>query len=278
MYGARQRRYRSFGSLESPARTFIQLGIRQKRLKSVPVAWEGQFLNCLSDGLTLRKRVKNERSNIGAQCRKPGHRRRDHYRGGICSKFNGDIDGSGREKQGDQWNERLGDCFALQGYRSRKQRFINSLPVRSCSVDRTSEVTRSLESFTSSVRIPRAYFWKRHHSAFVGIPWEGFTGRPIRRREVQVVRKLTNRPVSAFQTSPGDDLTSGSGRSCDFHNTFNTGSSKLLGQHANETAAAFASDTTSPRAKNLRIPSMLRHECLLDLEVTLAHPSKVRGN
>ena len=162
MYGARQRRYRSFGSSESPARTFIQLGIRQKRLKSVPVAWEGQFLNCLSDGLTLRKRVK--KSNIGAQCRKPGHRRPDHYRGGICSKFNGDIDGSGREKQGDQWNERLGDCFALQGYRSRKQRFINSLPVRSCSVDRTSEVTRSLESSTSSVFLETTPFCFRRSS------------------------------------------------------------------------------------------------------------------
>ena len=160
----RDRRYRSFGSLESPTRTFIQLGIRQKRLKSVPVAWEGQFRNCLSDGLALRKRVKNERSNIGAQCRKPGHRRRDHYRGRICSKFNGDIDGSGREKQGDQWNERLGDRFALQGHRSRKQRFINSLPVRSCSVDRTSEVTRSLESSTSSVFLETTPFCFRRGS------------------------------------------------------------------------------------------------------------------
>ena len=153
-----------------------------------------------------------------------------------------------------------------------------SLPVRSYNVNRTSEVTRSLESSSSNVRIPRAYLWKRYHSAFIGIPWKVFTGKPIRRREVQVVREFTNRPASAFQTSPGDDLTSGSGRSCDFHNTFNTGSSTLLGQHANETAAAFAPDTTSPRVKNLRISSMLRHECLLDLEVTLAHPSKARSN
>ena len=105
-------------------RTFIQLGIRQKRLKSVPVAWEGQFRNSLSDGLAIRKGVKNGESNIGTQCRKPGHRRRDHYRGGTCSKFNVDIDGSGKEKQGNEWNECLRDGFALEGHRSQRQRFI----------------------------------------------------------------------------------------------------------------------------------------------------------
>ena len=57
-----------------------------------------------------------------------------------------------------------------------------SLPVRSCSVKRTSEVTGFLEVSTSSTRNPLAYFRKRLHSAFVGILVKDFAGRVIRQR------------------------------------------------------------------------------------------------
>ena len=53
-------------------------------------------------------------------------------------------------------------------------------------------------------------------------------------------------------------------RRCVSHNASSKGSSKILQQHANETAVAFASDATSSCARSLKISSTLRQGCILD--------------
>ena len=72
---------------------------------------------------------------------------------------------------------------------------------------------------------------------------------------------LTLYPPS-LQTSPGKHLNSGVNRACVAHNASNAGSSRLLQQHAKETAAAFPPELTSSRAISLRISSTLRQGCI----------------
>ena len=77
--------------------------------------------------------------------------------------------------------------------------------------------------------------------------------------------RLAKVPPSSFQTSRGKHLSSGVSWYCVSHNASNTGSSKLLQQHANATAVALASDTTSSHARSLRISSTSRQGwCILD--------------
>ena len=66
----------------------------------------------------------------------------------------------------------------------------------------------------------------------------------------------------SFQTSGGKDLSNGSIPSWVSHNTSNTGSSKLLQQHASATAAALILDPTSWRTMSLMISSTLRQACI----------------
>ena len=75
-----------------------------------------------------------------------------------------------------------------------------------------------------------------------------------------VVGALTMPPPS--QTSLGKDLSNGDRKLWVSHNTSNTGSSKLLRQHANATAAALAVDVTSSQAISLMISSTLRQACI----------------
>ena len=66
----------------------------------------------------------------------------------------------------------------------------------------------------------------------------------------------------SFQTSPGKDLSNGSSLSWVPHNTSNTGSSKLLRQHASATAVALVFDSMSLPAMSLTISSTLRQGCI----------------
>ena len=141
-----------------------------------------------------------------------------------------------------------------------------SLTVRSCSARRISEVTGSLEVSTLSFRILRAYFREWAHSNFVGILLKAFQTKQLSASEINSTARLTKPPLLSSQASCGIHLSSGVSRSCVSHNASNTGSSKLLQQHANATAVAFASEATSSHARSLRISSTLRQECILNLE------------
>ena len=88
---------------------------------------------------------------------------------------------------------------------------------------------------------------------------------------MNIVGELTM--LSSFspsQISGGKHLSSGASSFWVSHNTSNTGFSKLLQQHANATAVAFASDATSSHAKSRRISSTLRQGCILDSEDTIS--------
>ena len=64
------------------------------------------------------------------------------------------------------------------------------------------------------------------------------------------------------QTSPGKHPNNLDRLSCVAHNVSNTGSSKLLQQHAKQTAVASLSEVTSSQAMNLTISSTLRQWCI----------------
>lgn len=66
----------------------------------------------------------------------------------------------------------------------------------------------------------------------------------------------------ALQTPSGKQSSIGYNETCVAHNTSNTGSSKLLQQHARLTAVAFHGNTVSSRATNLTISATLRHVCI----------------
>jgi hypothetical protein len=78
---------------------------------------------------------------------------------------------------------------------------------------------------------------------------------------MRVVGTLTLH-LSPSQTSPGKDLSNGSSRACVSHNASNTGSSKLLQQHAKASVVARSPDATSSQTISLRISSTLRHGCI----------------
>lgn len=120
-----------------------------------------------------------------------------------------------------------------------------------------------------SLRIFRAYFRKRLHSALVGVLSKDLAQSD--RDTMSYCKRLTKLFASTFQTYGGKVLSSGSNRSCDSHNMHSTGSSKPLQQHANETTVAFTSDTISSCTSFLRISFTLRHGCMLNLKVLSAH-------
>ena len=66
----------------------------------------------------------------------------------------------------------------------------------------------------------------------------------------------------SFQTSPGKDLNNGSSNPWVCHNTSNTGSSRLLQQHAREASVALPPDATSSRAISLSTSSTQRQGCI----------------
>ena len=66
----------------------------------------------------------------------------------------------------------------------------------------------------------------------------------------------------SFQTSPGKHLNNLNRSNCFAHNTSNTGSSRLLQQHARQAAVAFPLDSTSSQAMSLTISSTLRQRCI----------------
>ena len=164
--------------------------------------------------------------DVRTQDRKPSDSRRNAYRGTACGKFNGDLDGFWRGNGG---VNRANASETASHSKVSSFGIERPLPVRSCNTNRTSEVTRSCEVSTLSVRIPRAYFWKRLHSAFVGTPSNDFTDGTVRREDSTCLRdRLTNRPVATIQKSARKHLSNGSNQSWDSHNASNTGASKLL--------------------------------------------------
>jgi len=94
-------------------------------------------------------------------------------------------------------------------------------------------------------------------------PLEGLSNQIVEERKLNrhVVGALTLYPPS-FQTSPGRDLSNGRSVSCPAHNASNSGSSKLLEQHARLTAVLPPPDATSSRATSLKISSTLRQACV----------------
>ena len=127
-------------------------------------------------------------------------------------------------------------------------------------------------SHTSGV-LPETSPFHRRRASF-----KGLSSRIFRERKDTCCGVALTVHSSSFQTSPGRDLSNTSSPCCSAHNTSNTGSSKLLQQHANETAIPFASDATSSHARSLRISSTLRHGCILGLKDAFAHASKTRSN
>lgn len=114
---------------------------------------------------------------------------------------------------------------------------------------------------SSSVRILPAYFRKRASSSAVGSRLKDFRIKKSREGKTHVIGTLTMfRP--SFQTSLGKDMSSGGSRLCVSHNESNTGSSKLLQQHARATEAAHPFDATSSWAIRLTISSTYRQGCI----------------
>ena len=140
-----------------------------------------------------------------------------------------------------------------------------SVMAQNCRTEKTSkDRTCAISPSSVSSRILRAYFRKRAHSSVVGDRLKDFQIKQLREEKRRVVGTLTVHSPS-FQTSPGKDLSNGSSLSWVSHNTSNTGSSKLLRQHASATAAASVVDPTSSSAMSLTISSTLRQACI-DLE------------
>ena len=92
---------------------------------------------------------------------------------------------------------------------------------------------------------------------------EGLSNRMIKgpREKRYFVEALTLYPPS-FQISLGRDSSNRSKEYSSTHNVSNTGSSKLLQQHARLTADPFPLDATSSWAISLTISSMLRQVCI----------------
>lgn len=131
------------------------------------------------------------------------------------------------------------------------------LMARNCRTEKASEggTPRALHSI---FRILRAYFRKRVHSIAVGSLLKDFQNRE---GKTHVVGPLTMNPPPS-QTSPGNDLNNGSNLFWVPHKASNTGSSRLLQQHANATDVAFPPDATSSPATSLTISSTQRQGCI----------------
>ena len=132
---------------------------------------------------------------------------------------------------------------------------------QSCMAEKTSGDGGAEAVGCVNSRILRAYFRKRAHSAVVGSLLKDCKVESSRKEKPYLVGVLTVHPQS-LQTSLGRDLSNGANRSCVSHNVSNTGSSKILRQHARSTAASFSPDVISSQAMSLKISSTLRQGCI----------------
>jgi len=166
----------------------------------------------------------------------------------------------------------------VTGHNSRVFRFGNkgSLMVQSCRTGSTSGSSMPREPHSASFRILRACFWRRVHSVVV----LGLSGvcqiKWLKGWNARVVGVLTMHLPSS-KTSLGKNPSRGSNSSCLSHNAPNAGSSKLLQQHANATAAACCLCATSSWATSLTISSTWRQGCI-EIRRYVGRVSETRRN